>query len=98
MKAQDGTICCPHPKKEHGIFGCHVCSCPVGKKDPRSKRLDRLRLIERLDTPWPLVSILKKLADAGEHLLDVHNCDDEGHEGIRIAVTEARKIITDLGE
>ena len=40
--------------------------------------------------PWPLWGLVERLAEATEHLLDVHDCDSQGHEGRRAAASEAR--------
>lgn len=44
-----------------------------------------------LTGPWPIVSILRRLADAADHFLQVHDCDHHGWEGVGIARDEARK-------
>ena len=35
--------------------------------------------------PWTVPDVLKKLADAADHLLQEHNCDCHGHEEIGVA-------------
>ena len=50
----------------------------------------------RLGEPWPLHEVLQVLANAANHLLDVHNCDVYGHELFRrssIVATEIIKVI-----
>lgn len=47
-------------------------------------------------TPWPAHCVLQKLADAADHLLDVHSCDVHGHEEIAAARDAARRIVTAL--
>jgi hypothetical protein len=49
-----------------------------------------------MDSTWPLVEVLRRLAVASDHLLDVHNCDDEGNEEVRFAARSAREIVTAL--
>lgn len=44
------------------------------------------------NTPWPLSDVLRVLADAAEHLLQVHDCDHDGYEAIDQAMRVARKI------
>lgn len=43
-------------------------------------------------TAWPLLSVLERLADAGDHLLDGHDCDAEANEEVRFAIASSRKI------
>lgn len=50
----------------------------------------------RLETPWPLHSVLVKLADAADHLLGSHSCDAHGYEGVMQARDAAREIAADL--
>jgi hypothetical protein len=45
------------------------------------------------DTPWPLGEVVKRLADAAEHLLRVHDCDTHGWEGIGQARDAAREYL-----
>ncbi len=52
--------------------------------------LDRLL---RHDTPWPLIEVLRRLNSATKHLLETHDCDMEGHEGVRYAQRAAEEII-----
>jgi len=49
-----------------------------------------------MDSPWPLVEVLRRLAVAADHLLDAHDCDDEGNEEVRFAAKSAREIVTAL--
>jgi len=46
-----------------------------------------------IDTAWPLRSVLNVLANAADHLLGAHGCDDHGHEETREAVTAARRFL-----
>lgn len=48
------------------------------------------------NTSWPVSDVLKKLADAAEHLLRDHNCDAHGWEGITHAVDAARYISSNI--
>jgi hypothetical protein len=57
----------------------------------------RLRSVLAVDTPWPFTEVLRRLAEAGEHLLGEHSCDTHGHEGIRDACNAARRILASLG-
>lgn len=47
-------------------------------------------------TAWPLHSVLKRLADAAEHLLHDHDCDNHGWEGVGYAVEAARGCLARL--
>jgi hypothetical protein len=49
------------------------------------------------DDPWPTADVLAKLADAAEHLLDVHGCDAHGYEEIGITVRAAKDRLRALG-
>lgn len=42
------------------------------------------------DSQWPTHSLMTRLADAVDHLLDDHDCDMQGHEGLRIAARQTR--------
>lgn len=53
----------------------------------------RLRKVLVDDTAFPLLSCLDTLADAADHLLDIHNCDVHGYELIGSASKAARKHI-----
>ena len=44
-------------------------------------------------TPWPLLDILRVLADATRHLLEDHDCDRDGHETMRLCVDYATTYI-----
>jgi hypothetical protein len=56
----------------------------------------RLAELLRMDTPWPLRSIVERLADAADHLLSFHACDADCHEGMRYAELAAREWLTVL--
>ena len=49
-----------------------------------------------MDDPWPTFEVLRKLAEAGEHLLRDHDCDVHGWEEIDTAVKLARKRLAEL--
>ncbi len=55
-----------------------------------------VRLLPGDDTPWPIVSVLEVLANAANHLLGQHACDDHGHEETRAAEQSARGLIVAL--
>jgi hypothetical protein len=55
-----------------------------------------LRSTLGFDGPWPLFSVLKKLADAADHLLNEHSCDAHGYEEVGAARDSARRIIAKL--
>ncbi len=42
------------------------------------------------DMPWTVTDVLKRLADAADHLLLHHDCDCQGHEEIRVACEVAK--------
>lgn len=52
---------------------------------------ERLHAFLAPDDPWPTVDVLRKLTDAGEHLLRDHDCDAHGYEEIANAVRVARQ-------
>lgn len=54
----------------------------------------RARLLEvlALAEPWPTKDVLARLADAADHLLRDHGCDQHGYEGINAARDAARAI------
>jgi len=52
-----------------------------------------LRKALGFDTPWPVTSVLEKLADAAKHLLRDHDCDRRGWESVDAAEKAAREII-----
>lgn len=52
-------------------------------------KLDFYLLIDR---PWTTPDVLKKLADAADHLLREHDCDCHGHEEIAVARDVARAV------
>lgn len=58
------------------------------ERDALAKRVAALGF----DTPWPATEILRRLADAADHLLGVHACDAHGYEGVTIARDEARRM------
>jgi uncharacterized alpha-E superfamily protein len=48
------------------------------------------------DQPWNVVSCLSRLADAAEHLLRDHDCDQHGWEEANAAMKAARKHVERL--
>ena len=42
------------------------------------------------DDPWPTIDVLRKLVEAGEHLLRDHSCDVHGWEEIERACRVGR--------
>lgn len=50
----------------------------------------------RLDHPWPVPSILARLADATDHLLNAHDCDHLGYEAWCAARDAARHTLRAL--
>jgi len=55
-------------------------------------------LLASADSPWPLPDVLKKLADAADHLLNDHACDAHGHEGLMQARDAARSILEKIAK
>jgi hypothetical protein len=47
----------------------------------------------RMDEPWSLPEVLAKLIEATEHSLNVHSCDNHGHELYRSAAIAGRSIL-----
>lgn len=62
----------------------------VLQRDEARRERNALLGLLGLQTPWPLADVLERLADAAEHLLGDHNCDDLGHEGKREAMLRGR--------
>jgi len=62
--------------------------------DPEIDR--KLNAFLAMDDPWPTFEVLRKLADAGEHLLRDHDCDVHGWEEIDTAVRIARERLAKL--
>ncbi len=59
---------------------------------PKVSRSDVLRLA----SPWSLLVIVERLRDAAAHLLQDHNCDIHGHEGIREAKIAADEWLEEM--
>jgi hypothetical protein len=55
-----------------------------------------LREILGQDQPWSVIDTLRRLADAAEHLLDVHGCDAHGYEEVSGSVARARDYAQDI--
>jgi hypothetical protein len=62
----------------------------------RDAEIARLREALRLDQPYPVTSVLTKLADAADHLLNDHSCDSHGYELVGSARDHAREIVAAL--
>lgn len=105
--ATPAALCqCGHPRDAHGKTGTCLnrgrgegitydpCDCigftPVSPTAPERDL--------GCDTPWPLSSVLTRLSDAADHLLHGHDCDCQGHEGIKVAVDKAREYVKQLRE
>jgi len=56
----------------------------------------KLESLTRMNAPWPLRDVLKKLAGAADHLLDAHGCDLHGYEEVSRARDVARLIMEAL--
>lgn len=52
----------------------------------------------RMDRPWPLHDVVRKLADMADHLMDVHGCDAHGYESVLAARDAARSWLVDFDE
>jgi hypothetical protein len=46
-----------------------------------------------MSTTWPLLDVLRKLVEAGDHLMSVHSCDAHGHEELAVCVQKGREYI-----
>jgi hypothetical protein len=53
-------------------------------------------LLANTDSPWALLDVLEKLADAADHLLGEHACDGHGYEGVAAARDAARRIVEEV--
>ena len=58
--------------------------------------LATLREAIGVSTPWPVADVLRRLADAADHLLSDHDCDAHGWEGVGIARDKAREYASAL--
>lgn len=56
----------------------------------------RLRKALGYDQPWSVTSTFVRLANAAEHLLDVHGCDAHGYEEVSESVKRARDYATNI--
>jgi hypothetical protein len=54
-------------------------------------------IVAAQSTPWPIYSVLQKLADAADHLLRGHGCDRHGYEEVEAARDAAREILAATG-
>ena len=63
----------------------------ANQEDEDRTECERVRELLKLDAPFPLTTVLVRLANACEHLLDDHDCDGDGHEGLRVAIASARE-------
>lgn len=64
-------------------------------KDVRAEA-NRLRSALGLDCVWTLRDVLVRLADATNHLLNVHDCDNQGYEIYNEALNVSKGYITKL--
>jgi len=64
----------------------------------RAEQAERQRDVLALNQgrPWALPDVLRRLADAVDHLLHDHDCDGHGYEWIGLARDEARLMLTAL--
>ena len=101
-----GVVCC-HDQTEQGCRWrgpadqCMHVSCEAKLEfveealEKAEAKLDFYLL--DADTPWTVVDVLKKLADAADHLLHHHDCDCHGHEEIAVARDVAKAMSKSLG-
>jgi phage terminase small subunit len=61
------------------------------ERDAARTECSRLREAFGMDLPAPVHDLLDRLADAAVHLLNDHNCDQHGWEGIERSVKAARE-------
>lgn len=52
----------------------------------------------RLDQPWPIQNVLRRLADGADQLLDDHSHDATGHEDLDLCRRFAREMAENLDE
>jgi hypothetical protein len=57
---------------------------------------EQLRTVLREDQPWPLRDVLRRLVRGADHLLNDHNCDEQGHEELMAARDAAIEILRGL--
>jgi hypothetical protein len=50
---------------------------------------------EEQSSPWPPHDVVRKLVEAADHLLNDHNCDAHGYEGVMQARDRARKWLSE---
>ena len=62
----------------------------------RDEARAKLAAVQGLDTPWPLLEVLRRLSDAADHLLRDHDCDAHGYEGVGLARDAAMARIAEL--
>lgn len=81
-----------------GVLGILMDVAPHASSPEEAARsaASRLALIEAKDTAYPLTEILRRLADAADHLLGDHSCDAHGYEGLGLARDAARRILAGL--
>jgi hypothetical protein len=68
----------------------------AGEKETAEKRVAALEAALGLDTPWAILDVLSKSADALDHLLRYHDCDNHGHEEVICARAACRDIAASL--
>lgn len=68
------------------------------RAEQAERERDALSSTLGFDGPWPLHSVLEKLADAADHLLRDHCCDSHGYEEVCAARDSARRIAKRLLE
>lgn len=90
-----GNILARHRKWLRGSGRHYETHGPVNSNQAAYDRADLLRLLG-FDRPWPLISVLRRLADAADHLNSAHDCDMHGYEEVREAAAAAREILRDL--
>lgn len=75
----------------HGVpvEGDYVCPDAL-RADAAETRIRRIEAFMALDGPWPTTDVLRKLADAADHMLRDHSYDVHGHELIAAARDAAR--------
>jgi hypothetical protein len=71
-------------------------SVEAREADRGREEVARLRAAFGMDSPWPLLDVLARLADAADHLHTDHNCDTHGWETVRAAAEHARVYVDRL--
>lgn len=88
------------------IGGVRGDNCPAAMREEIARltgiadkaRIDgyRAAILTNGSTPYPLLDVLRILADATDHLFREHDCDSQGWEVRKEAASAAREIIAEV--